>query len=69
MKTTPEIRSMNAVELAVRRVSDRLKGRTPWDMAVTDALDELADELSRMSADAFQAINDFSAETDQYSMQ
>lgn len=34
------------IELAIRRVSDRLKQRVPWDMGVTEALDELADELA-----------------------
>lgn len=34
------------IELAIRRVSDRLKQRVPWDMGVTEAFDELADELA-----------------------
>jgi signal transduction histidine kinase len=58
MKTTPEIRAMNGIELAIRRVSDRLKSRRPWDMGATEALDELAEELSRMSEQAVQAANE-----------
>jgi hypothetical protein len=42
--------AMNGIELAIRRVSDRLKGRVPWDMAVTEALDELADEICEIAA-------------------
>jgi len=48
---------MNGIELAIRRVSDRLKGRLPHDMGVTGALDELADEISRLSGEAIQALN------------
>jgi hypothetical protein len=40
---------MDGIELAIRRVSERLKSRTPWDMGVTQALDELADEIATIS--------------------
>lgn len=43
-------RAMDGIELAIRRVSDRLKVRTPWDMGVTQVLDELADEIGVISA-------------------
>lgn len=56
MKTTPEIRAMNGIELAIRRVAGRLRCR-PHHPDVSDALDELADEISRLCADAVQAIN------------
>jgi hypothetical protein len=46
--------AMDGVELAIRRISARLKRRTPWDMGVTDALDELADEIGNISAGAKQ---------------
>ena len=36
---------LERIELALRRVSSRLKSQVPWDMCVTDALDEVADEL------------------------
>jgi hypothetical protein len=44
--------AMDAIELAIRRVSDRLKSRTPWDMAVTEALDELAAEIGEIRSRA-----------------
>jgi hypothetical protein len=34
------------IELAIRRTSSRLKQQIPWDMAVTEALDMLADEIA-----------------------
>lgn len=49
-------RAMNGVELAIRRVSDRLKTRTPWDMGVTEALDEIADEIAGISSGADNAL-------------
>lgn len=41
--------AMNGIELAIRRVSDRLKVRVPCDMGLTAALDEIADEISDIS--------------------
>lgn len=55
MSNTPEIRAMEGVELAIRRVNGRLKARTPWDMGVTEALDELADEIAKIARDAVAA--------------
>ena len=37
---------LEMMELAIRRVADRLKSQVPWDMAVTEALDMLADEIA-----------------------
>lgn len=47
--STEARRAMDGIELAIRRVSERLKSRTPWDMGVTQALDELADEIATIS--------------------
>lgn len=52
---TDRTRAMNGVELAIRRVSDRLKTRAPWDMGVTQALDEIADEIADISSGADNA--------------
>lgn len=52
-------RAMNGVELAIRRVSDRLKTRTPWNMDVTEALDEIADEISDISSGSDNALPDY----------
>lgn len=49
-------RAMDGIELAIRRVSFRLKSRTPWDMSVTEALDELADEIGGISCNIDRAI-------------
>ena len=46
-------RAMNGIELAIRRVSDRLKADSGWsDMRFTTALDEIADEIARISSGA-----------------
>jgi len=57
MRVDDRRRAMNGVELAIRRVSDRLKTRVPWDMGLTAALDEIADEIADISsgADAAQS--------------
>jgi len=43
-------RSVNCIELAIRRVSNRMKIRTPWEKPVTDALDEIADEIASIAS-------------------
>jgi hypothetical protein len=58
MKTTPEIRAMNGIELAVRRTAGRVRAHSP---ETSDALDILADEISHLVADAVQSINDVSS--------
>ena len=45
-------RAMTSIELAIRRVSSRLKGQVPWDMAVTEALDALSDEIATLAEEA-----------------
>ena len=57
MRVDDRKRAMNGVELAIRRVSDRLKMRVPHDMALAAALDEIADEIAGISngADAAQS--------------
>lgn len=47
-----EASTLARIELALRRVSSRLKSEIPWDPAVTKALDELAEELCAMDAEA-----------------
>ena len=48
---TPEIRAMNAIELAVRRVSSRLK-REDANSGITSMLDALSSEIFSMTQDA-----------------
>ena len=48
---------MNGVELAIRRVSDRLKMRVPCDMGLTAALDEIANEIADISREADPALS------------
>jgi signal transduction histidine kinase len=57
MRIDDRRRAMNGIELAVRRVSDRLKGRVPWDMGLTAALDELADEIAEISSGSDAALS------------
>jgi len=48
-------RAMNGIELAVRRVADRMKMQTPQDPLLIEALDHLADEIADISSGADQA--------------
>jgi hypothetical protein len=48
-------RAMNGVELAVRRVADRMRMQTPQDPLLIDAFDHLADAIADISSGADQA--------------
>lgn len=54
-KLEKKFQKMNDVELAIRRISDRLKDSVPWDTAITNELDEIADEIAKISAGAVNA--------------
>jgi len=55
---TPEIRAMNGVELAIRRVADSMRGKYHQDPQFYELLDMVADELSKMTAGAISASRD-----------
>jgi hypothetical protein len=57
VRLTDRHHAMNGIELAVRRVADRMKLQTPQDPLLIEAFDRLADEIADISAGADMAAS------------